>query len=134
MGKTKQTCAVWNFSLCCLSPGQARRDESDLARLLDRPQYSHLLRALEDKEATTPLDVAATFVLSENIRVPIQALDHEQNFYTRSLQVVKKINLAKDFPSKVGGWTNSDLDLIADNLRSLKQSTGLSDSDLSEIL
>ena len=34
---------------------------------------------------------------------------------------------------KVGGWTNSDLDLIADNLRSLKQSTGLSDSDLREI-
>ena len=51
----------------CLSPGQARRDESDLARLLDSPQYSHLLRALEDTEATTPLD--ATFVLSENIRV-----------------------------------------------------------------
>ena len=42
----------------CLSPGQARRDESDLARLLDSPQYSHLLRALEDREATTPLDVA----------------------------------------------------------------------------
>ena len=38
-----------------------------------------------------------------------------------------------NYPSKVGGWTNSDLDLIADNLRSLKQSTGLSDSDLREI-
>ena len=88
----------------CLSPGQARRDESDLARLLDSPQYSHLLRALEDREATTPLDVAG-----------------------------QRDNSMSSWSDKFAFQQPSSCPRTSGFLRSLKQSTGLSDSDLREI-
>ena len=41
-----------------------------------------------------------------------------------------KINLAKDFPLKVGGWTEADMTLITNNLRSLQRCAGLSSEEM----
>ena len=60
-------------------------------------------------------------------------MDNEQNYYTRSLEPVMKKNLAKDFPLKVGGWTEADISLIRNNLRSLQGCAGLSSEEMRQI-
>ena len=67
------------------------------------------------------------------MKVPVDVLENEQNFYTTSLSPLKKVNLAKDFPLKVGGWTEADITLITNNLRSLQLCAGLSSEEMRQI-
>ena len=121
-----------------------------LTKILERPMYGHLYQTLKKDVTGSPIDIAgerrikllslvfslcfsAKFVLRENIKVPIEALDCEQNFYTNFLDVVSKRNLGPDFPLKVGSWAKTDVALVSDNLRRLQQSAGLSEEELQQI-
>ena len=77
--------------------------------------------------------IPANFILSQNIRIPHEALENEQNFYTNSLHVVKKVNFKKNFPLKLGDWSKSDLGIVVENLKLLQQSLRLTDEETREI-
>ena len=78
---------------------------------------------------TAILFIPANFILSRNIGIPQEALENEQNFYTNTLHVVKKINFKKNFPLKLGDWSKSDLGIVVENLKLLQQSLSLTDEE-----
>ena len=73
--------------------------------------------------------ISANFILSRDIGIPQEALENEQNFYTNTLHVVKKVNFSKNFPLKLGDWSKSDLGIVVENLNLLQQSLSLSDEE-----
>ena len=108
-------------------------DVASITNILCSPEYSELHRTLREKESGGPLDTAANFILSRNISIPQEALENEQNFYTNTLHVVKKINFKKNFPLKLGDWSKSDLGIVVENLKILQQSLSLTDEETREI-
>ena len=77
--------------------------------------------------------ISANFILSRDIRIAQEALENEQNFYTNTLHVVKKINFKKNFPLKLGDWSKADLEIVVKNLKLLQQSLRLTDEETREI-
>ena len=110
----------------------------EFCNILDCSDYSALSQSLSggEEELKSPLEVAASYILGQNIRVARLAVESEENVFTESLQGILRRDFSPNFPAdmKVGRWSQRDQRTVLRNLTELQQHLGLSLEDIHSIL
>ena len=110
----------------------------EFCNILDCSDYSDLHQSLSEgeEELKSPLEVAAAYILGQNIRVARLAVESEENVFTESLQGILRRDLSRDFPAdmKVGRWSQRDQRTVLKNLSELQHQLSLSSEDFHSIL
>ena len=113
-------------------------DSVEFCNILDCADYGALYQSLaEDAEKfKSPLELAASYILGQDIPVPRLAVETEENVFTESLQGFQRRDLSRNFPAdmKVGRWSQRDQRTVLRNLTELQQHLGLSLEDIHSIL
>ena len=109
----------------------------EFCNILDCSDYSALSQSLSQagEELKSPLEVAASYILGQNIRVARLAVESEENVFTESLQGILRRDLSPNFPAdmKVGRWSQRDRRTLLRNLSQLQQDLSLSSEDNNKI-
>ena len=106
----------------------------EFCNILDCSDYSELSQSLSEaeEELKSPLELAASYILGQNIRVSRLAVESEENVFIESLRGVLRRELGRNFPAdmKVGHWSQRSRRTVLRNLRELQSNLSLSSEDI----